>query len=413
MTPTGNDTGSGRRHATAGRRVGRVIIARTARVAFGLLLAAAPLRAAAESTETLTVIAPPVAQISQRIPTGMRPPKQTVPPRKLQGVVRVYETAAPDARLLYVQSFDRIRVRKRVITLVLGPTGGVDPKGTPVMTTDLSTALSSTTALDDVMEGPDGHMLPARYFEIELFRDPFMPSVTLPRQVVDLFPVAFVTAPGLPGPTGPAGPEGREGLEGPEGPEGPPGPMGPMGPTGAKGEIGATGATGPQGPPGPPDGPTGPMGPTGPIGPQGVTGAPGPAGPTGPPGPTGLQGEPGPTGAPGPTGTAGALSDNCGPGFLDAGSYCIEANERPVAHWFNAAGTCQSIGGRLCTPSEWYGACAAALPGLNQSTNNYEWTDAVSAGVGTGLGTLLGQYSCMASTVEPLANNRTFRCCSN
>jgi hypothetical protein len=66
----------------------------------------------------------------------------------------------------------------------------------------------------------------------------------------------------------------------------------------------------------------------------------------------------------------------CPPETVDAGAYCIEVEERAAADWFDAAQTCQSLGRRLCRPSEWYAACEAAdALGLNGMTGNREWVD--------------------------------------
>jgi len=66
----------------------------------------------------------------------------------------------------------------------------------------------------------------------------------------------------------------------------------------------------------------------------------------------------------------------CPPGLVDATGYCIEVAKRSATDWFTAARTCQRLGLRLCTPGEWYAACAAAVPlGLEDMTTDWQWID--------------------------------------
>lgn len=65
---------------------------------------------------------------------------------------------------------------------------------------------------------------------------------------------------------------------------------------------------------------------------------------------------------------------SCGAGFTNVGTYCIQTDEAGSATWWNAADYCRdNYGARLCSVSEWYGACINSL--LTNGTDDYEWVD--------------------------------------
>ncbi len=112
---------------------------------------------------------------------------------------------------------------------------------------------------------------------------------------------------------------------------------------------------------------------------------------------------------------AGAWTDwptiGCPAGTVDAGSYCIEADERPPATWWNATSIWLSAGMTLCSMIQWYPACAAALPGLNNMLGNWEWMGDM-AYWGQFQQPIAGNTTCgPGGTVWPPTSLTNFRCC--
>jgi hypothetical protein len=89
-------------------------------------------------------------------------------------------------------------------------------------------------------------------------------------------------------------------------------------------------------------------------------------------------------------------------------SYCIEKGERPGNFW-TAVTTCNSLGYRLCSWSEWYYACQKAGTGMTQITNNWEW---INNGQNEPTdGKTVGYGKCYRTTHQALSTNYFFRCC--
>ncbi len=97
---------------------------------------------------------------------------------------------------------------------------------------------------------------------------------------------------------------------------------------------------------------------------------------------------------------------DCGTGFTNVGTYCIQTDEAGTATWWDAADYCRdNYGARLCSVSEWYGACINDL--LTNGIDDYEWTDnwLIDSAEEFGSG------SCSTeSNAVPGASN-AFRCC--
>lgn len=89
-------------------------------------------------------------------------------------------------------------------------------------------------------------------------------------------------------------------------------------------------------------------------------------------------------------------------------SYCIEKNERTGNFW-TAMITCNSLGYRLCSWSEWYYACQKAGLGMTGLTNNWEW---INNGQNEPTnGKVVGSGICEKTTHQILTNNGFYRCC--
>jgi len=106
----------------------------------------------------------------------------------------------------------------------------------------------------------------------------------------------------------------------------------------------------------------------------------------------------------------------CPPGLVDATGYCIEVDKRPPTDWFTAAKTCQRLGLRLCTPGEWYSACAASTAlGLKDMNADWEWLDDWTAFSVSTLNVYrplaAGFPNCTAFTSFNASENTRYRCC--
>jgi formylglycine-generating enzyme required for sulfatase activity len=97
--------------------------------------------------------------------------------------------------------------------------------------------------------------------------------------------------------------------------------------------------------------------------------------------------------------------------MVDAGSYCVDADENTSATWAAAAAQCQSEGKRLCSGAEWYGACAAGLGGLNNMTGNNEWVDDLDAASATIEAIVMGSAACTNITRSDVTTSVAYRCC--
>ena len=107
---------------------------------------------------------------------------------------------------------------------------------------------------------------------------------------------------------------------------------------------------------------------------------------------------------------------DCTSGLADAGSFCIETEERTAADWFAAARACRQAGLRLCSPAEWHSACAqAAALGLQDMTDNREWVDNwMSINISTTnqfRAMTLGRNSCDEVDARDPSSPVAFRCC--
>jgi hypothetical protein len=102
---------------------------------------------------------------------------------------------------------------------------------------------------------------------------------------------------------------------------------------------------------------------------------------------------------------------SCPPGFAQPNeSYCIEQNERTGTFW-NAVSTCNNLGYRLCSWSEWYFACQKVGLGMVGRTNNWEWVNSAQNEPSQGKG--VGNGGCTKNVHRVLTTNDFFRCCKS
>jgi len=98
---------------------------------------------------------------------------------------------------------------------------------------------------------------------------------------------------------------------------------------------------------------------------------------------------------------------SCGTGFTNVGTYCIQTDEAGSNTWWLAADYCRdNYGARLCSASEWYGACVNSL--LTNGTDDYEWVDDW-VGYNAVLG--FGSGSCSPVSNYAPSTSSAFRCC--
>lgn len=106
----------------------------------------------------------------------------------------------------------------------------------------------------------------------------------------------------------------------------------------------------------------------------------------------------------------------CPPGFVQVNnSYCIQEYETGPMTIYEAMSYCDVFGAQLCSMSDWYNACKNSNLGLNDMTNNWEWTnhgndhssDAASMG-GNGICEDIQTHK---SELWQFGNTTHFRCC--
>jgi hypothetical protein len=98
-----------------------------------------------------------------------------------------------------------------------------------------------------------------------------------------------------------------------------------------------------------------------------------------------------------------------GGGMADLGAYRIDQQQGTPRSWPKAASICMGSGRRLCSASEWEGACAvAAQKALANMTNDWEWIRSVSDTTAE----QRGNGSCTASSsANVLTGSCALRCC--
>lgn len=70
--------------------------------------------------------------------------------------------------------------------------------------------------------------------------------------------------------------------------------------------------------------------------------------------------------------TTMAAATTCPTGMTNVtGNICIDTDERAASDWYDASQTCTSLGYKLPSWAEWYGATSNAI--LTNETNNWEW----------------------------------------
>lgn len=99
----------------------------------------------------------------------------------------------------------------------------------------------------------------------------------------------------------------------------------------------------------------------------------------------------------------------CPTGFVKVNkSYCIQKNETSGTFW-NGVITCNALGARLCSWSEWYYACQNTTLGLTGRINNWEWVN--SGQNEPSQGKIVGSGKCDITQHGTLNTNYGIRCC--
>lgn len=103
----------------------------------------------------------------------------------------------------------------------------------------------------------------------------------------------------------------------------------------------------------------------------------------------------------------------CKKGFIPVNTfYCIESNEHDSVNVYNAMDACGSLGGKLCTWSQWYIACQQSSPQLLNMIGNYEWVDdAGNYGSPYVQAKAMGGSGCDDNVSVNPTGARAFRCC--
>lgn len=105
----------------------------------------------------------------------------------------------------------------------------------------------------------------------------------------------------------------------------------------------------------------------------------------------------------------------CPSGFVQVNNnYCIQMNEYGPMTIYDAMAFCDTLGGQLCSLSDWYYACQKTDLNLQDMTNNWEWinhgmdhtSDAATVGNGVCESILTRQ-----SELWQGGNTAIFRCC--
>jgi len=102
----------------------------------------------------------------------------------------------------------------------------------------------------------------------------------------------------------------------------------------------------------------------------------------------------------------------CPQGYVEVNSsYCIQINENTSANYWNAILDCERDNAKLCSWGEWYYACQRTGLGLNNITNNWEWTESANNHATSVL--VLGNGSCdtAGENNTQVTALRTYRCC--
>lgn len=107
------------------------------------------------------------------------------------------------------------------------------------------------------------------------------------------------------------------------------------------------------------------------------------------------------------------ILNKCPSNMVRINGYCIDKDENPQNSWFEQAELCASENKRLCSPSEWYGACKGSTDELNielnDMTNNGEWVDDFHLSYAA---YVMGNGACeVVQGAQREDNTHTARCC--
>jgi hypothetical protein len=101
----------------------------------------------------------------------------------------------------------------------------------------------------------------------------------------------------------------------------------------------------------------------------------------------------------------------CGSGWVDMGSYCIQYNEAGSGSYYTAANACWvNYHAHLCTPSEWYAACAQNK--IINRIDDWEQTSTIYYdGVSNWRVVMNGSGSCSSFNGHRVVDGGAYRCC--
>lgn len=104
--------------------------------------------------------------------------------------------------------------------------------------------------------------------------------------------------------------------------------------------------------------------------------------------------------------TTMAAATTCPTGMTNVtGNICIDTDERAASDWYDASQTCTSLGYKLPSWAEWYGATSNAV--LTNETNNWEWVSDGTSNTARKVGN--GNIKANAND-DPETGSANFRC---
>ncbi|MEK6878139.1 MAG: hypothetical protein AABY22_00950 [Nanoarchaeota archaeon] len=103
------------------------------------------------------------------------------------------------------------------------------------------------------------------------------------------------------------------------------------------------------------------------------------------------------------------INQICPSDMIAVNDFCIDKNENSLNNWFKHAELCSSENKRLCSPSEWYGACKKSVSGLRDMRDDLELIDSMWSNAGQ----IIGGQNCESWDSKDRFNSFVSRCCKN
>ena len=100
--------------------------------------------------------------------------------------------------------------------------------------------------------------------------------------------------------------------------------------------------------------------------------------------------------------------DECPSDMVKVSGYFIDKDENSENTWFRQVALCASEDKRLCSPSEWHGACNVSLNRLDDMTDDLEWVDSLSV---SNAAHAIGGSSCESVDSSDRKEKFVARCC--